>query len=182
MIEKKLLTLAGAAGILLCGACFLPPLPQHPPLPPPVRRGLEGVREIRVEVANVSKSFHLGVSALAVEVADIVSAQSHGKIKAHTSKEAGDGDAVLRIEISSEKATRVPGPGESETWYFEIDASATLTRSDGNVIWTATDQRIFLSEGFPRPAPADAWDDREAINRLQAVIGSRLVFPMLYGQ
>lgn len=32
--RKKLLPLAGVAGILACGACFLPPLPEHKPAPP----------------------------------------------------------------------------------------------------------------------------------------------------
>lgn len=49
MLEKKLLTLASAAAIVACGACFLPPLPQHPPLPPPVRSALQSIHRVREE-------------------------------------------------------------------------------------------------------------------------------------
>jgi len=47
MVEKKLLTLAGVVGILACGACFLPPLPQHEPPPPPALRA--GAEETELE-------------------------------------------------------------------------------------------------------------------------------------
>lgn len=182
MLEKKLVTLACAAGILACGACFLPPPQQHPPTPPPVRRGLEGVHELRVEVANVSKSHRLEASALAAEVANIVRAQSHGRITAHISKEAGDGDAVLRIVISNENATPVPRPGESEMWRFEIGTAATLTRTGGALVWTASDQVIDLTQSPPGRTPENVWDDPGVTDRLLATIANRLVFPMLFGQ
>ena len=54
MFEKKMLTLCCAIGILAFGACFLPPLPQRQPPPPPIRSGLRGLSNVEVAVANQS--------------------------------------------------------------------------------------------------------------------------------
>src|ERR1035438_9069294 len=101
MLEKKLLTLACAAGILACGACFLPPLPEHHRPPPlPARLALAGIQSIRVSVTNTSESHHLDPSDLALAVTKSINELTNETgVSAYDQRYAGD--AVLEIGRAS---------------------------------------------------------------------------------
>jgi hypothetical protein len=180
--RKKLLTLAGVVGILACGACFLPPLPQHKPAPPPIRDGLVGIQSIRVEVANTSPSQHLGSADLARKIAGAINEQSwKTKVSAHVGKEAGGEDAVLVITVLSETVE----PAESSKpgrLTFLIKDSATLTRLDGTLVWRETETGNWITRHVDEENAADAWKDPGLVDGVDKVLSDRLVFRMFYGR
>jgi len=186
MLEKKLLTLACAAGILACGACFLPPLPEHhpPPPPPPLQIELQDIHDIRVHVTSVAEAHHLDPQELAEAVAKAINVQSwRTRLNAHADKETGDGDAVLEIAIVDEIAT----PGAAATngapgndWLFHVKTSSTLTRKDGSVLWSETDDGLRFSRRLSPQDAADVWHDPAVAHPLILAIGNRLVYRMVY--
>jgi len=178
MVEKKLLTLAGVVGILACGACFLPPLPQHEPPPPPVRNGFDGVHSIRVEVTNASPSHHLDRAALAQKIAETINEQSwKTKVIAHVGKEAGDENAVLVITVLSETVVSAK-PGRMT---FLLKDSAALTRLDGTLVWRETEAGNWITRHVDEENAADAWKEPGLVNRVDKELSDRLVFRMFYG-
>jgi hypothetical protein len=181
MMGRKVLTLACAAGILACGACFLPPLPAPKPAPPPLVLNLQSIHTIRLEMVNEPGADHLDVAGLATQVANLISDQSLHRVKAYVSKQDGDGDAVLRILITNENATLDATPGSPDQWDFEIGTSATLTRADGTNIWTEKDGEISFLRSFTQPHPADLWSDPEVHERVRNRLSNKIVYPMLYG-
>lgn len=181
LLKKKLLTLSGAVGILVCGACLLPPpLPPHPPPRPPVPIGLEGIRSIRVEVANTSPLHHLDPAALAQRIADTINKQSsrmNVKLNAHFGKKAGDGDAVLEFTVLSETLETVT-PAKVGSITFRIEDSATLTRLDGALVWRETEAGSSIVHNVAEGDPSDVWKEPGLVEALS----KRLVLHMLYGR
>jgi hypothetical protein len=180
MVEKKLLTLAGVVGILACGACFLPPLPQHKPTPPPIRNGFDGVQSIRVEVANASPSHHLDSADLSRKIADAINEQSlKTKVNAQVGKEAGGEDAVLAITVLSETAEQA----KSGRLTFDIKDSATLTRQDGALVWRETEADNWLMQSADNEAyVAAAWKVPGFLNQADKELSDRMVSRMFYGR
>ena len=184
MLEKKLVTLGCAVGILACGACFLPPLPQHEPLPPPVRLDLKGIQRIRVEVSNNSESHHLDPNALAGWIEIRINTQARGAgVKAFSQKTpaSADADAVLQVTVLSE--TLAPDRPEStdggEQWNVQVSLSAVLTKNDGQVVWRESngDYRFLRSDA--RVDAADFWNGPGLKNWVTVETGWRLVARML---
>jgi hypothetical protein len=181
MVKKKLLTLAGVVGILACGACFLPELPQHTtPPPPPVHIWLDGVQSIRVEVANASPSHHLDSAALARKIADAINEQSwKTKVNAHVGKQAEGEDAVLAITVLSETAV----PAKSGRLTFLIKDSATLTRLDGALVWRETEAENWLMQSADNEGYAEAtWKFPGFLNQVDNQLSARVVYRLLYGR
>jgi len=181
MLEKKLVTLVCAAGILACGACFLPPLPQHRPQPPQVQLDLQGVQSIRVEVTNNSASHHLDSSELAQAIANSINWRTKETgVNAHVQKEAGD--AVLAIAVLSEMAT--PGPilanGGTVRWTFDVKTSASLTKLNGQTIWHSSEAYSRFSRRFAATDQADVWKDPMLQSWLATSLSQRLVYRMFY--
>jgi hypothetical protein len=179
MLEKKLLTLAGALGILACGACFLPPLPEHrSPLPQ-----LQGVRRIRVVVASSSDSQHVDPSALAQAVAFRINLETSGTgAKAYVGDKAEDRDGILYIAVLKASATPGSAPVANGLvlWSLDLTISATLTDSGGRVVWQEEDGDYRLSRSFPPKDPAEIWNDPIFRNWLARSAGDRLVERMLH--
>ncbi len=181
MLEKKLVTLASAAGILACGACFLPPLPQHRP-PPPVRIGIEGIQSIRVEVINASTTHRLDPAGLAQQVASTINEHPwNTKINAHVGKEDGEGDAVLEISVLSETID-AETPAKPGNVRFVIKDSATLTRQDGALVWRETEAGSSIARNVAEGDPADAWKNPALVDGVDKALSNRLVFRMFYGR
>jgi hypothetical protein len=189
MLEKKLVTLGCAVGILACGACFLPPLPEHrpPPPPPPVLLDLKGIHRIRLEVSNTSESHHLDAEALAgwIEFRIDSDARRAG-VKAFSQKNraSADADGVLQVNIHSE--TVEPQQGGSsvagESWTFQIRLSAKLTKEDGEVVWSEPDGDYQFSQQHAATDAVDIFNYPEVRNWLTVGIGRQLVWRMLNGQ
>ena len=186
MLEKKLVTLMCAVGILACGGCFLPPLPEHrpPPPPQPLEIDLQGVHDIRVHVTNVSESHHLDPSELAEAVANRINEQAwRTRVNARIDKEPGYGDAVLEIAIVSENAT--PGTaagndGPGKVWFFQVKTTSTLAKLNGAVLWTESDGGPGFSRKLASQDAADVWTDPAVSHPLILAVGNRLVYRMVY--
>lgn len=160
MRRKKLFTAACAAGILACGACFLPPpRPAAPPLAPDLRAS----RRIRVEVANVSPTQHTPPPRFSRTLVEQMNYRlARANIKARTNTDAQAGDAVLHIEILQESVTSKPAPSfprqAGVVFNFSVIFNGTLTAANGAVIWhvtnrTCTSQPLYVSNA------AAPWDD-----------------------
>jgi len=131
MVRKKLLTLAGAVGILACGACFLPPLPQQKePLPPPLASMHRIV--IYVEDGTADNLFDPVIMSGAT-ASNFNRIWVDYRVRAETSNAGGDRDAVLRITVLSKTESCVPR-GNGEYCSIELLASYTLTAVDGRVL------------------------------------------------
>ena len=183
MLAKKLVTLVCAAGILACGACFLPPLPQHPPPPPPRKLDLQGIQSIRVEVTNASEFHHHDPSDLAQAVANAINWRTRETgVNAHIQKEAGDGDAVLAITVLSETATpeTTPESDGSTRWSFIVETSATLTKLNGQRVWHETEVNFRVNRSFAQQDPALLWKEPTLAPWLSGALSQRVVYRMLY--
>lgn len=179
MVKKKLLTLAGVVGILACGACFLPPLPQHKPAPPPIPNRLFGVQTIRVEVTNASLSHHLDPDILALKVAESINAQSWKmKVNAQAGKEARGEDALLVITVLSETLEAEPAMTVNRT--FLITDTATLTRTDGALAWQEVDAGSRIRLNVDEDSEGDLWKIPGLMDRVERALSDRLVFRIFY--
>jgi hypothetical protein len=181
MLEKKLLTLLCALGILACGACFLPPS-QGPP-PPPLYSGLRGVHTIRVEVANVSESHHVDAAEMAREVAQAINGQQwKSAVSAFVDEKKGDADAVLKITIDGETVEQKSPDksGSSSCCLFHINDSATLVKRTGEVIWHETGVGNPILAHVPESGADDLWVDPALMKHVVSVLGNRVTRRMFY--
>jgi len=177
MVEKKLLTLACAAGILACGACYLPPEPYRPP---PPRIELQGIQSIRVAAANVSELHHIDPSSLAQAVANSVELRARETgVNATAQGSAGPADAVLAITVLSESA--ILSLSSNKRLSLLINISATLTRQDGVVIWRETDIPYQFSYNLRSDDSEDVWQSAFLRTWVTNMLGNRLVYRMFYG-
>jgi len=178
MVEKKLLTVASAVGILACGACFLPPLPEPAP---PLRNALRGVRTIQITAANDSPSHHIDPSGLAQALMQNLNWKtSETGATAFVTQKAGvlEG-AALAITILSEDGKPIPlkdYPSLSR-WKVVVKISATLTRQDGSQIWQETGTEYSVDHVYPRSGAP--WDDSHSSNLLASELADRLIGRML---
>lgn len=161
MLEKKLLTVACALGILLCGACFLPPAgnpPPRPPLTPPLIAS-RGVHSICVKVENLSATGHIDSNlVLGWIVGYINSYDAAGWPRAARCDGPISIDVTLQISISNESATAEEADSASpEAGYrYSAQVDAVLTARDGRVLWREASP-IHQSRRFPAPGSADPW-------------------------
>jgi len=131
MVEKRLLTLAGVVGILACGACFLPPLPQKKaPLSPP----LTSVHRIaiRVQDGTAGNLFDPTIMSSAT-ASNFNRILTDYQFRAETYNTRGHDDAVLRITVLNKTMSCVP-KGDGEYCSIELIASYILTAIDGRVL------------------------------------------------
>jgi hypothetical protein len=184
MLEKKLLTLGCAVGILACGACFLPPLPEHQPPPPPVRLDFHGIRKIRVEVINNAAAHGIDPDALGgwIEFGIKTQARAAG-VKAFSQTESAnkDADAVLHVNVLSETAVPVnlDSSGSDKQWNFQVNLSAVLAKKDGTVIWGESDGDYRFSRRDARMGAPEFLNRPDLRNWLTLAVGQRLVARML---
>jgi hypothetical protein len=157
MVRKKLITLACAAGIVACGACFLPP--PHEPPPPPPRIDLSGSRAIRVEVTNASAAQHIDPADLSRWIAVSINAQRRAGIPpARADGKAGEGDAVLRVSIVDESLVNAPTTqGSSNAVQIQLTLDATLTRPGGAIVWQETKHPYRSNGDYILSASGDSW-------------------------
>jgi hypothetical protein len=184
MLEKKLVTVACAAGVLGCGACFLPPLPQHKPPPPPLRIDFGEIRNIRVEVTNASVTHRIEGARLAEEVADEINAQPRiSRVSAHV----GNGvepDAVLRIVVVSESVKEDdPAMANPRSVTFFLKDSASLTNRDGGVVWQETEAGSRITrvvDGHAEGGKDLTQTEMDQLDKLDKDLSNRIVFRMFY--
>jgi hypothetical protein len=186
MLSKKLVTLACAAGILACGACFLPPLPVHGPPPPPLRLDLQGIHRIRVEVTDASATHHLDAPQLASWIASQITAQARrAGVTGFAAGQTSDEDAVLTVSILSESAnlqSSVSTSDGKQNREIEVSLAAALTRRDGQAVWRESDGSYRASRLLAQEPEADLWKEPVVQGWLIRGVGNRLVYRMLDAQ
>jgi hypothetical protein len=182
MLSKKMLTLACVAGILAFGGCiFIPTGPAPPPTAP--RLEFQGIHNIQVSATNTSDSQHIDPSDLARAVARSINDDSPGTgIKAQVQQDAAATDASLKITILSEIATTPPDSSSAKTasWKFQFRISAVLTKSDGQVVWTETNELYQYYRPPYRKDPDDPWGNPALRRSLPPDLAFDLVFAMFY--
>jgi hypothetical protein len=190
MIRKKLLTIVCVAGILACGACFLPPdgnTPSYPPPPSPppphLRPELQGIKAIRVVVVDATETHVLDPSQIAQAVSmHLLEQTNQSQIHLDKSETLQPGDAVLRIRLQNTTAVQqshVSGKA-MRAWRFYLTYTATLTDRSGQTIWQRTDQPYDHLYALQTNDPAKAWQ-APGIQRLFAdAFAFSTVHEMLY--
>jgi hypothetical protein len=132
MIEKKLLTLAGVLGILACGACFLPPLPQKKATLPPALASVHRIA-IHVEDGTGGKLFDPVIMSNAT-ADNFNQLWQEFPVQAAAFNDGGPSDAALRISVLRKTASCKPEDNGKQFCSFEIIASFTLTAADGRIL------------------------------------------------
>lgn len=173
MQGKKLLTAACALGILISGACFLPPArptlplpPAGPAIPPPAVQAvdLHGSRRVRIEVANASPTQHIDESIAFSELIKILGQRERGsRISAEAVGKSRPGDAVLEITILHESAIMVPPPAKPNVtdWRIKVAVDATLTAGDGAVVWFRSNAEYTIDYRDLSARTEEPWDEPE---------------------
>src|SRR5579863_5365054 len=134
MIEKKLLTLVCAVGVLGCGACGL--LFREPPPPPPRMQLFIDVRTVRVEVFNHTATHGIDPAALkAAVIRQINLSRKRTPLRAIAE---GEADCVLTLDVVEEEqylagasGERVDSEQDALEWQFHAVMSAALTGKMG---------------------------------------------------
>lgn len=187
MHRKRLITLIAFLGILLCGACFLPPpRPATPPRPPrPARSGLDlrGCKRLRVVATSKSDTHHLDAGMLEQCVAASINQRHQPGIPPATGGgSANAGDAVLWIDVEqvSANAETQQLSDKTITWDFDLTFSASLVRSDGVALWNAPNQLyqgvVITEKG------SDPWTSSGSLSpRLRQYVCDPLTVRMLSG-
>jgi hypothetical protein len=183
MLEKKLVTLAAVAGILLCGGCIFIPSGSEPPAPPPLI-DLQGVHRVEVEVTESSAAHHVEPAALARTVADTINWKTKGNgIKAVAPKTPGKADAVLQITILDESAVPLAKQtADYARFTFHFKVSAKLTGQDGKVIWEEKNADYPLPLRYDPEDPSGVWKADAMRRDLFVELSIRLVDRMMYAK
>jgi hypothetical protein len=157
MFEKKLMTLFGFAGILACGACLLPPLPQRKiPLPPP----LSAIHKIDLQVEDKTGSRFFDPSQMSPAVADQFNHLWSGlPIKAQSFK---SGDAILMITVLQKTISCKADTSRGGTCFYTLTASLTLTSADGRVLRSCSSQHVEFSAWSRHGAQSDTLNEDPA--------------------
>jgi hypothetical protein len=186
MLRKKLLTLACALVLVMCGGCFLPPVmvpgPKRP-TPPPLRQVWQGIHSVRVVATNVSDAHHLDGEALAITVANRINWMAQGTgIKAFASGQPAREQAVLVLKVEKESATASPATSTQtpNAWSFSIGTSASLTDRNGQVLWQEVEPAVLFQNSFPQDSSIDIWTRRGFNGSLPWFLGERLAHQALY--
>jgi hypothetical protein len=178
--QKQTVTLAGAIGILACGACFVP---SHytPPPPPPIVT--EGVKNVRIVVIDESEPKRINLPALeGVILAGFDRFPVHNKITAYPEEKAApEVDAILEIRILS--LTTIPDPSPTaatqQKWGFNIRTTATLSRRNGDVIWRGGSIGVPHFDSYARDEES-MWKDPIIQSELVKSVGNRLYAQAVY--
>lgn len=180
MLEKKLLTLACAIGILAFGACFLPPIYHNPPAPPPsLRPELSHIRTLHVRVTEASQPGHIDTDRVAKSISEEVKLLTDGYIV--VTPASSTADAVLDVTVTQENASaQTVNPASGNTiWLFEINFSSSLTTVYGAVPWKSVDDRVHFAQAISPHHSQDIWKERiirrEAPDALAARVAAQLL-------
>jgi len=132
MLKQKLLTIAGVVGILACGACFLPPIPQRKaPLPP----ALASVHRITIQVEDgtAGKLFDPLVMSNAT-ARNFNELWREFPVRADAVNTGGSSDATLRITVHSRTVSCKAESKDKLFCSYEMIISVTLTAADGTIL------------------------------------------------
>jgi len=184
MLEKKLLTLAGAIGILAFGACFLPPLPYHQHAPTPRHVDFTGIHVIRVKVSDVEGKKQVNLADLAQAVAAKITmlGQATG-LNAQAGELKGEPDATLEISIGNEYVISDSSASEGRpgNWTVTVWTSAVLMKPDGEVMWRDPEVLNDYKVSLIASGPEAVWKDPLVLDWESAGLPARIADRLLIG-
>jgi hypothetical protein len=187
MLRKKLLTLACVLAILAFGGCIF--IPSGPPKAPRIE--FNGIRTIQVDVANNSESHHIDPAQLARAVVKSINSDASATgIKGQLPQaqqaqpQAATPDAVLKITVLSESATLAPVTKleKNPYWTFQFRISTTLTKSDGEVVWSRTNADFPNVRTYARKDPPEGWQNPALLRDITSRLGTDLLVRMYYAK
>jgi hypothetical protein len=133
MLKNKLLTLAGVLAILACGACFMPPLSQNEPPPPPNR--LASVHRITIDVEDgTGSNLFDPVAMSSVTVGEFDRLWAESPVRATVFNAGRPSDAVLKIVVLHKTASCTLQSNGKQLCSFEMISSFTLMAADGRIL------------------------------------------------
>ena len=180
--QKQAVTLAGAIGILACGACF-GPSNYKPPPPPPIQIDLRGIHTVRVEVTDISESHHIDTAALAKRTYQVLNAYSKdtGVAAVEQRKPA---NATLNITLLDVLVVPDTPPTGTDVrrWSIQLRYSASLTSHDGVVLWSKSDFTKKFSGTGNATEDAEAFWQRASASYpwINNTLGFQIVRQMYY--
>ena len=181
MLRPKVLTVAAVLGILACGACFLPPLPQPKRKLPPYLAGVHTVA-IQVEDLSTSDPFDSGAMSTAT-AASFNRLWTDFPVHAEPLHSVNTADATLHIAIlyKYKSASLSRGPDGGEVWDFQIAANFTLMARDGRLLWQQFGKTRNFARWFQAAPTPSLWNSREVVNgatyNLALTAGEGMFYP-----
>ena len=184
MHGKRVLTIACTTGILVSGACFLPPPRRTLPPPPTPHLDLRGSQSIRVVITNESKTHNVDPDELRRWFVSAINESRYSGIpKARLDAVAKPHEAVLKISLTNEDASHEANtdPKGYTQWTWKVDINATLTAADGSIVWSQAGTQYQSHRLSSLSNGKDAWNDIPARNQLNYAISRSLVKQLLLG-
>jgi hypothetical protein len=184
MHGKRFLTIACAVGILVSGACFLPPPHQTPTPPPPLRVDLHGSQGIRVVVTNVAEAHHIDPDELGRWIVlEINRHKDSGTPKARLGGDPIPNEAVFQISVLKELATAETDANSYgySKWSWTMNIDATLTAPDGSTVWQLSNRKYQYRDSLRLLNGEDVWRTRTVRDLIHFEIVPSLVKQMLFG-
>jgi hypothetical protein len=156
MVEKKLLTLACAAGILACGACFSPGLNEPKPQLPPALASVH-VIAIQVEDGTGSNLFDSVIMSNAT-AGNFNRLWKDFGVRARALNAGGPSDSVLRIIVLRKTVSITPEKNGRQFYPFEMAASYTLTTADGRILESMPERLSQFGTWFDGKSLPETWN------------------------
>jgi len=179
MLEKKVLTLACMAGILACGACFLPPLPEPKPRLPPALASLHRIA-IQVEDNTGDNLFDPVVMSRAT-ASNFNRLWSGFPLHADSFGPSGLSDGTLRISVIRKSVSCSPQRERKQFCTIDMGISFTVKAADGRILQSEREQRSTFGLSLRAMSLPVTWNSdpfrQEAAYALAFTAGSKLLVP-----
>jgi hypothetical protein len=137
---------------------------------------------VGVVVSDLTESHRLNSAALAAALAQNFSLRFRDdRLSAHAAHRPEE-DGFVEVKILSVTAAKHPdlAPNGEQWWSFEVKTVASLTRSNGQVLWQgaeATDSRQLNSYATEEE---EMWRDPFIQSQLLRSIGARIAYTVAY--
>jgi hypothetical protein len=163
MLEKKLMALTCAAGILVFGACGVslsaPPVPHLPPAPVP---GLALVHTIAIQVEDVSDGDLVDGDALGqAVVANWNSARKKKQVHFDVMQPSRADDATLKIVLIRKSLSCEPSSPFVQKCGIRLITSSNLISRDGKFLWHGWEEESKCEFKVGNLPPRDIWKSDE---------------------
>jgi hypothetical protein len=177
MFEKKLVTLCCAVGILACGACFLPPLPERKTPLPPALASVHNIA-IHVEDGTAGNLFDPLIMSNAT-AGNFNRLWNEFAVRAEGFSTGKPSDAALRITVLRKTASCIPGDKGRQFCSIEMIASFNVTAADGRILQSNLEERSKFGLWVTGNSLPETWNSnpfrQEAAYALARTAGVKLL-------
>lgn len=158
-MREKLITVACVVAIVAFGACGTDlnlPNPRVPLPPPPIVPGLSQVHSIAIQIQDASGGDSVDGDILSqAVVAKWNSVLKKKYVRFYTMQPLMD--ATLKIVLLRKTLFCQPSSSFKQKCGIQLITSSTLTRQDGKVLWTGSDEESKGEFWVGYIAPQDVW-------------------------